>query len=114
MATVVQMKMRSNRSLSEIANVLRYAVVEFDDFKLVCYQQRNHSVFLCFERYYMSIKRYASLSIMLSDEGETLTADLVGLGVGEGPFNLSWGANSAIVQKTVKQLEEIGFRKIIE
>ena len=114
MATVVQMKMQSKGSLSEISSRLRYTLVGFDEFELVCCHHRSHSTFLCFERYYRRTKSYATLSILLCDEKEVLSADLVGSGGGVGFLNRNYGVNEAIVFKAVKLLEEIGFRKIIE
>ncbi len=114
MATVVQMKMKSKESIREISSVLRYTLVGFDNFELVCCHHHNHSTLLCFERYYIRTKSYATLSILLCDEEDILNADIIGAGGGEGRLNLSWGTNEAIVFKAVKLLEEIGFRKIIE
>ncbi|MBQ7888343.1 MAG: hypothetical protein IJ356_01135 [Erysipelotrichaceae bacterium] len=115
MAAGVQMKMKSSESLSDIASALRSTLVGFNDYTLVCHQERmNQSVLLCFERYYRRTQSFAALTILLCDDGEYQTADVVGSGGGEGRLNISWGSNDAIVFRAVKLLEEIGFRKVLE
>ncbi len=65
--------------------------------------------FLAFERFYFRNGSYASLSVMLTENGETQTADVVGSGGGEGIFNLSWGANTNFAEMAADVLRRHGF-----
>ncbi len=65
--------------------------------------------FLSFERFYFRNGSYASLSVMLTDDGETQTADIVGSGGGEGIFNIGLGANTDFAEMAAQVLKRHGF-----
>ncbi|MBR7146608.1 MAG: hypothetical protein IKD11_02685 [Oscillospiraceae bacterium] len=65
--------------------------------------------FLAFERFYMRNGSYASLSVMLTDNGEMQTADIVGSGGGEGIFNIGLGANTNFAGMAADVLQKCGF-----
>lgn len=65
--------------------------------------------FLAFERYYFRNGSYASLSVMLTENGEEQTADIVGSGGGEGIFNIGLGANTDFAEMAADVLRQNGF-----
>ena len=67
------------------------------------------SVLLVYERYYARVSGYASLTILLTEHGQTQTADLISSGGGDGYLNLSLGANRSFAKEYAKALEECGF-----
>lgn len=71
------------------------------------------AVMLCFEEYYFRCNNYVSLSVMISENDDCQEVVIAGFGGGEGLFNLSYGANKSIVNKTVKCLTKIGFTEYL-
>jgi len=65
--------------------------------------------FLAFERFYFRNGSYASLSVMLTENGEEQTADVVGSGGGEGIFNIGLGANTNFAEMAADVLRRNGF-----
>jgi len=64
---------------------------------------------LSFEKYFMRNGSYASLTVLLTENGNVQTADIIGSGGGEGIFNLSWGANSDFADMAERVLSKNGF-----
>ena len=67
---------------------------------------------LSFEKYYMRTGSYAGLTVMLTEEGNHQTADIIGFGGGNGLFNVSWGANSNFAEMAQAVLNRYGFRTV--
>lgn len=65
---------------------------------------------LSFEKYFFRNGSYASLTVVLTENGDEKTADIVGSGGGEGIFNFSWGANSELAGDAERVLERFGLR----
>lgn len=69
---------------------------------------------LVFEKYFMRVKNYVSLSVMISaDQG---VSEVVAVGSGAGSdviFSFDWGSEEDIVYSFAKTIEKIGFVKII-
>ncbi len=70
-----------------------------------------YAVLLCFEKYYFRNNSYAGLTIMLTEEQENQTADIIGFGGGNGLFNFSLGANSNFADTAKSILENYGFQE---
>ncbi|QRN85428.1 hypothetical protein JR334_10840 [Clostridia bacterium] len=69
------------------------------------------SMLLVFEKYFMRASNRASLSLMLNQIGDYVTADMIGSGGGQGPlFKFSWGAEDSFVSTAVTILSDLGFR----
>lgn len=66
---------------------------------------------LSFEKFYFRNGSYASLTIMLMQNENVQTADIVGSGGGEGIFNISWGANSSFAEQASEVLERYKFKR---
>lgn len=109
----IMIKMHGNRekSAGEIADEL----IERLSAEMVGCSRRELgdmvSVLIAFEKYYFRNGSYASLTVMLTEQGEKQTADIVGFGGGEGIFNLSWGANQDFADIAAGILEEYGFHR---
>ena len=74
-----------------------------------------YAVLLCFEKYYFRNNSYAGLTIMLTEEQENQTADIIGFGGGNGLFNFSLGANSNFADTAIHsgKLRVSGIPRII-
>ena len=79
-----------------------------DDYKVLV---NAFVMLLSFERYYWRNGSYASLTVMLTDDGQMQTADIVGSGGGEGLWNFSYGANAEFADMAVEVLQEYGFQE---
>ena len=81
--------------------------------ELVCdswkYFENAVVVLLSFEKYYFRTGSYASLTVMLTQNENEQTVDIIGSGGGEGLFNISWGANSNFAENAVRILQQYGF-----
>ncbi len=64
------------------------------------------------ESYYFRSENYASISIMLTDDGDVLKAVIVGAGGGGGLFNVGWGANSNYAYRGEELLAALGFEMV--
>ncbi len=73
----------------------------------------NETHLLVFEKYFMRVKNYVSLSIMITAyEGVT---EVVAIGSGAGNdaiFSFDWGSEEDVVFSFSKIIEKIGFTKI--
>lgn len=67
---------------------------------------------LSFEKYYLRNGSYASLTVMVTDDGQIQTADIIGSGGGEGVWNFSFGANEEFADMASNILLEYGFQEI--
>lgn len=64
---------------------------------------------LSYEKLFLRTGSYASLTVLLKEEGLTQTADIIASGGGTGLMNLSYGANRNLAQECAKVLETSGF-----
>ena len=90
------------QKLSSVPDVERVAHIDYSVGEV-------QTVLLVYERHYLRVSSYASLTILLTEHGQTQTADLVSSGGGEGYFNLSLGANRKFAKEFAKLLGECGF-----
>ncbi|OQX94077.1 MAG: hypothetical protein B6I17_00010 [Tenericutes bacterium 4572_104] len=78
------------------------------------YSTEEFGVYLfVFERYYFRINGYLSLTILIRDNPNTSTVDLIISAAKNGFFNLSFGAGNNLLDSVTKYFEKIGFRKVI-
>ena len=52
---------------------------------------------------------YTALTVLLTQTGEQSTADIIGMGGGEGLLNISFGANRKLATMAAEVLERAGF-----
>lgn len=64
---------------------------------------------LVYEKYFFRVNSYASLTVLLTEQGETQTAQIVSSGGGNSMSNISLGANQRFAKECVQALEEAGF-----
>lgn len=64
---------------------------------------------LVYEKYFFRSSSYASLTVLLSENEEEQTADIVSSGGGQGLANHSLGANRKFTEECIRAMEAIGF-----
>ncbi|MGI6192699.1 MAG: DUF6054 family protein [Christensenellales bacterium] len=65
---------------------------------------------MVFEKYYWRANNRASLTVVVSGEGDTVYVDAIGSGGGQGPiFKFSWGAEEDFVGTVGEILSRYGF-----
>ncbi len=107
----VSIKMQGNnsKSIDEISSILQYEI----NANLIAENKRVFDnvnvILLSFEKYFMRNGSYASLTVLLTENGNVQTADIIGSGGGEGIFNFSWGANSDFADMAERVLSKNGF-----
>ena len=108
-----KMRGRSQTSILEMATHLKR---ELYDAELIC--DSHHRIdfvnvhVLTFEKYYFRNGSYASLTVVLTENSDEKTADIIGSGGGEGLFNISWGANSEFTRDAANVLTSLGLREL--
>lgn len=71
----------------------------------------NTQVFVAvFEKFYLRSNSYASLTLLLTKENNTMTLDIVGAAGGTGIFNVSYWANSDITVSIEQTAKSLGFQ----
>ncbi len=64
---------------------------------------------LVYEKFYMRVSSYVSLTILIVEDEAGQTIELIGSGGGNGIFGIDWGANSAFAGSAKLILVEKGF-----
>ncbi len=64
---------------------------------------------LVYEKYYMRVGSYVSLTVLIVEDETGQTIELIGSGGGNGIFGIDWGANSAFAESAKLILSEKGF-----
>ncbi len=64
---------------------------------------------LVYEKYYMRVSSYVSLTILIVENETVQTIELIGSGGGNGVFGIDWGANEAFAESAKLILGEKGF-----
>lgn len=66
---------------------------------------------MVFEKYYMRAGNRASLTVVVSGEGDQVCVDAIGSGGGQGAiFKFSWGTEESFVGVVADILQKRGFR----
>lgn len=108
---VIQMRNRRRwKSVEDLAYLLRDEINADMIFGKPCQIGGGDVALLCFERMYFRNGSYASLAVMLTDDGEVQTADIIGYGGGGGLGNFSWGANRNFAEMAEEVLRKQGFQ----
>jgi len=73
--------------------------------------ERNFVYIMVFEKYYMRSSNRASLTVVVTGDGESVCVDAIGSGGGQGAiFKFSWGAEENFIGTVERILEKHGFR----
>lgn len=108
---IIQMRNKTRgKSVEDLAYLLREEINADMIFGKPCQIGGGDVALLCFERMYFRNGSYASLAVMLTDDGEVQTADIIGYGGGEGLGNFSWGANRNFAEMAEEVLRKQGFQ----
>lgn len=108
---VIQMRNKTRgKSVADLAYLLRDEINADMIFGKPCQIGGGDVALLCFERMYFRNGSYASLAVMLTDDGEVQTADIIGYGGGGGLGNFSWGANRSFAEMAEEVLRKQGFQ----
>ena len=108
---IIQMKSdKREKSVADLAYLLRDEINADMIFGKPCQIGGGDVALLCFERMYFRNGSYASLTVMLTDDGTVQTADIVGYGGGEGVLNFSLGANRDFAAMAEEILRKQGFQ----
>lgn len=110
---IIHMKRATQGELTDVAATLHKGIVVSAE--LVAKNSRavgdGQTIMLNFEKYFLRTGSYAALAVLLTDFGDTQTADIVGSGGGGGIFNISWGANSDFADEAADILRQMGFEE---
>lgn len=114
-SAIIKMKRGSETDLAEVSKSI------LDDFKgdvaeLSLEQMSEVNgvkvLLLILERYYMRNGSMAVSTVQIIDSGEVQQATIIGTGGGEGPMNISLGANQDFARRVAKVLAKLGFEEI--
>ncbi len=112
---IIQMRNRRRwKSVEDLAHLLREEINADLIFEKPCQVGSGDVALLCFERLFFRNGSYASLTVMLTDDGDVQTADIVGYGGGEGLLNFSLGANRDFAEMAETVLKKQGFQTYFE
>ena len=70
------------------------------------------TILYVFERYFVRTENMASLTVLFTNDGKTVTVDVIASGAGEGILNISWGANASFAKRARDLLAKQGFRPV--
>ncbi len=113
--TMATVKLSGKGNINEISNILQRGISASGiSCELVDSSVRTvggeTAILLVFEKYYMRADNRASLSIMLTQEGDIVFVDAIGAGGGQGAlFRFSWGAEENFVRVVEQVLSPKGF-----
>lgn len=107
--TRIYMTAEKKQSLSEIHAKIHY----IEGAEQIFYKEMPFAdgtvCLLVYEKYYFRNNSYASLTVLVTEQGTRQTAQIVATGGGASLSNTSLGANRNFAQKCVQALEECGF-----
>ncbi len=66
-------------------------------------------ILMVFEKYFFRNGGYGALTVMLTDDGKSKEAVIIGFGGGNGLLNISFGANSDFAEEAEEILRNNGF-----
>ena len=70
------------------------------------------TILYVFERYFVRTENMASLTVLFTNDGKTVTVDVIASRAGEGILNISWGANASFAKMAVDLLAKQGFTPV--
>jgi len=76
--------------------------------------ETSEVVLIIFEKYYMRNKSFTTLTILISQDLDELTVDVIGSGGGTGALSFSWGSNKDFANEASKILTSKGFEILSE
>jgi hypothetical protein len=110
--------LKGSGNISEIVRTLEQEISQAGITNQLIYKAKrgqvgSQSYLLVFEKFYYRNSSRASLSLMISENEETITVDVAGSGGGQGViFRFNWGAESNFVNLVVNCLTRVGFQVV--
>lgn len=110
--TNTKLRGTKEKSIEQAANGLK-AKMNAELINESCYHIDDNTtvILLVFEKYFMRNGSYAGLTVQLIESENVQMADIIASAVGEGIFNISWGANSDFAYMAENILRDYGFRQ---
>lgn len=106
---IYKLRLEKPNSLAEIAGEfpkkLEATVIEAVGYEVGAMQ----TILYVFERFFVRTESMASLTVLFTNDGQRITADVIASGAGEGVLNVSWGANASFAKMAVDILVNQGF-----
>ncbi|RRD32222.1 hypothetical protein EII38_00360 [Streptococcus minor] len=72
------------------------------------------TILYVFERHFFRTESMASLTVLFTNDGQQIFADIIASGAGQGVFNISWGANGSFARMAVDILQQQGFQVLAQ
>lgn len=107
--TKVRMTARKQCPLSEIHAKIHYIEGAEQVFQQEIRFEDAVVWLLVYEKYFFRVNSYANLTVLLTEQGDVQTAQIVSSGGGDSMSNNSLGANRRFAKDCVRALEDIGF-----
>ena len=107
--TVIRMSSKKRHSLQAIHEKIHYITGVEQISKTVQTFSEAEIWLLVYEKYFVRTGGYNSLTVLLSEQGDTQTAEIIATGGGGGIVNQSFGANRKLAKECMQALEEMGF-----
>ena len=107
MAETIRMRANVIYNIHQIADeIQRNLLSDFICREPVC---NGYAVMLCYEKYFVRVSSFASLTVLISQEMSSTDVVIVGSGGGAGVLNMSWGTNKSYAAEVQKLLLNYGF-----
>lgn len=107
--TTARMSMTKTHSLYHIHEQI-HAIAGAEQISKVEHHFDGAEVWLLvYEKYYFRTGSYNSLTVLLTEQDERHTAEIIATGGGGGIANISYGANRKFAKECIQALTEIGF-----
>ena len=107
--TKIYMTAERKHALSDIHATIHYIKGAEEVFSQEMCFGNETALLLVYEKYFFRVNSYASLTVLLTEQGEKQTAQIVSSGGGGSMSNRSFGANRRFARDCVQALEEAGF-----
>lgn len=105
----IHMSAREQVAFSDIHRQL-HRIADFEQISKIEQQSGDTTLWLLvYEKYFFRNNSYATVTVLLTEQGGEQHADIISAGGGESLGNFSWGANRKMAADCVKALEELGF-----
>ncbi|MDD5863805.1 MAG: DUF6054 family protein [Firmicutes bacterium] len=107
--TTIRMTAERTHTLSDIHAKIHYIKGAEQIFHQEMHFDHTDVWLLVYEKYYLRVNSYATLTVLLTEQGETQAAQIVSSGGGISMSNNSLGTNQRFAKECVQALEEAGF-----
>ena len=107
--TSVRMSMQKTHSLHRIHERIHYITGAEQVAKVEQHFDGAEVWLLVYEKYFFRASGFNSLTVLLTEQNDRHTAEIIATGGGSGITNISYGANRKFAKECVQALTELGF-----